>query len=535
MQNTSGEQDRPTGAVYPRPAIGGTRSCPTEWAGPLRTDTLADSVIILLALTAVQRLVGFGRAVLFCRWLDPQQLGQWDMAFSFIFLAAPLAVLSLPGTFGRYVERYRRQQQLRSFVKQTALVCTALAAVAVVVVYLGQGWFSSLIFGTSNHADLVTLLAICLAAVIVRNFLIELAMAMRNIRVVSIMQMANSLAFAVLGIGLLLLWRCTAASVVIAHAAAALISAVAAFYWLWRTWGAFPEQAGPQPPGTLWSKLIPFTTWIVMINLLTNLFEIVDRYMIVHYSPGSPAEALARVGEYHSSRVMPLLLVSIAAMLGTVIMPHLSRDWEAGRRGRVSARFNLFLKLLTFAMMAAAVAVLFAAPLLFDVAFRGKFAGGEAVLPWTLTYCIWFAMSMVAQKCLWCAEKASLAGVALLIGLVLNVCLNLVLMPRLGLLGAVLATAAANLVALLLILWFTHLLGFHVDRGIWVMLAVSPTICLGPWIASMALIAIALDAVLSQRILSREEKHQLAKAWQEYLERFRSLRLGLKWARGNST
>ena len=38
---------------------------------PLRTDTLADSVLILLALAVVQRLVGFVRAVLFCRWLTP--------------------------------------------------------------------------------------------------------------------------------------------------------------------------------------------------------------------------------------------------------------------------------------------------------------------------------------------------------------------------------------------------------------------------------------------------------------------------------
>ena len=61
-------------------------SNPSQPQGPtaLRTDTLADSVLILLALTGVQRLVGFGRAMLFCRWLDAEQLGQWDMAFGFL-------------------------------------------------------------------------------------------------------------------------------------------------------------------------------------------------------------------------------------------------------------------------------------------------------------------------------------------------------------------------------------------------------------------------------------------------------------------
>src|SRR3989304_3131758 len=90
---------------------------------PLPTDTLADSVLILLGLTVVQRLVGFVRAVLFCRWLDAEQLGLWDMAFSFLMLAAPLSVLAIPGVFGRYLERYRQRGQLRGFLRWTTLVC----------------------------------------------------------------------------------------------------------------------------------------------------------------------------------------------------------------------------------------------------------------------------------------------------------------------------------------------------------------------------------------------------------------------------
>ena len=63
--------------------------------------------------------------MLFCRWLDPEQLGLWDMAFSFLLLAAPLAVLAIPGSFGRYLEYYRRRGQLHVFLRRTSLVCGA--------------------------------------------------------------------------------------------------------------------------------------------------------------------------------------------------------------------------------------------------------------------------------------------------------------------------------------------------------------------------------------------------------------------------
>ena len=53
----------------------------------------------------------------------------------------------------------------------------------------------------------------------------------------------------------------------------------------------------------------------MVINLLWNLFDVVDRYMIVHLMPVRAAEALAEVGNYRSSRVLPLLLSSITVMI----------------------------------------------------------------------------------------------------------------------------------------------------------------------------------------------------------------------------
>ncbi|MBN2473649.1 MAG: lipopolysaccharide biosynthesis protein [Pirellulales bacterium] len=494
------------------------RAAPT-----LRTDTLADSVIILLALTVLQRLIGFGRAVLFCRWLDPDQLGQWDMAFSFLMLAAPLSVFSLSGSFGRYVEHFRTRQQLRTFLRRTAVFCAFLAVPAVLLIYTARQWFSQLIFGTPEQSELVAVLAVSLLAVVATNYFIDLFNALRNVRLIAALQLFNTVAFAVLAVGLLLFWRCTAATVVIAYGGATMLCALGALVWLRRSWRAFPENEGHLPQRELWSKVLPFVAWVLATSTLANLFAVVDRYMIIHFSAVPAAEALARVGDYHSSRVVPLLFVSVAMMLSTTATPHLSHEWETGQRERVAQRLNLIVKLLGLILFAAAVAVLLAAPLLFGVALKGKFAGGLAVLPWTLTYCIWFGMQAVCQNYLWCAEKARLASLALLIGLIANVGLNLLLLPRLGLLGAVLATTVANLLALVLICGFNHLLGFRLSFGAGVVLAMPITICFGPWLALAVLLAAVLQVVTSERLFSQAEKRQIADRYRVYAERFRGL------------
>src|SRR5262249_53481642 len=115
-----------------------------------------------------------------------------------------------------------------------------------------------------------------------------------------------------------------------------------------------------QSNGGFWSRLLPFAAWVWVSNLLYNLFDVVDRYLIVHTS--SAADPLAFVGAYHSSRIVPLLLVSIASLLSTMLLPHLSHDWESGRRDLVSARMNLALKLLGLLLFVGSIAILLSAP-----------------------------------------------------------------------------------------------------------------------------------------------------------------------------
>ncbi len=81
-------------------------------AGPA-ADSLRMGIMLLVGVTVVQKLVGFVRNVLFCRWLEPHQIGYWELALSFFILASPLVVGGFPGAFGRYTEFFRQRGQIR--------------------------------------------------------------------------------------------------------------------------------------------------------------------------------------------------------------------------------------------------------------------------------------------------------------------------------------------------------------------------------------------------------------------------------------
>lgn len=479
----------------------------------LAPDSLAASVFVLLAVSVIQRSVGFGRGVLFCRWLAPEELGQWDMAYSFLLLSAPLIVLGLPGSFGRYLERYRQRQQLRTFLKRTAAWTAAFTAAAVAIVGLWTPSFSWLVFGRPDRKSLVMMMAGSLVFVILHHFLEALFAALRKFRIVSMMQFCQSICFAVISLSLLWWWQLTAESIVIGYGAACFISAVGALVLTGRS---LAEVASPGPAVAhreFWPPLVRFAVWVWFTNLLCNLFAVVDRYMLVHWSGMTPDEALTQVGYYHSSRVVPLLLISLADMLAGIVMPYLSHDWELGHRRLVSDRLNLILKLTAIGMLGASVLILAGAPLLFHVAFEGKYNEGLTVLPWTLTYCVWYAILIVAQNYIWCAEKTKLGSLPLGIGLAINILLNIVLIPVWGLYGAVFATTVSTGVALGLLYWLNRREGMEIHAGL-VWLTFAP-IALGGgvWFGAAALVAILGMAPFSRWLFTAEERAMLA----EYL------------------
>jgi len=485
----------------------GQRPDPAASRSPV--DSLAVSAMIMLAVTVIQRGVGFSRGILFCRWLDPTSLGQWELAFSFILLAAPLSVLGLPGSFGRYVAHYQKRGQLRMFLRRTASWTFLLGTLAVATVMLAAPHVAWLVFGDAGRGQLVLLMAFSLAAVILQHFLESLLAALRMFRAVSLVQFCQSFGFATIGLTLVLLWRADARSIVVAYGSACLVASVAALLWI-RSALRSVHDTGPAPAAVaFWRQLLRFSIWVWIVNLLANLFVIVDRYMIIHYSHLTSSQAITEVGQYHSSRIVPVLLVSIAELVGSMIMPYLSHDWEDGRRRSVSRTLKLAVKLVACGMLVASWIILLGAPLLFGIAFEGKYAGGERVLPWTLAYSGLFGIAVVAQNYLWCAEKARLCSVPVLIGLVTNIGLNMLLLPPLGLLGAVLATTAANVAMLLVGMWLVREAGMEIDRGTWILVVLPVVIGFGPWVTGLVVLAVSGTIIGTDFLVTRGEKRRL--------------------------
>lgn len=473
------------------------------------TDSLATGLLFMLTLTVVQRLVGFVRSILFCGLLHDDELGRWSLAFSFLVLAAPLAVMGLPGSFGRYVEYYRGRGQLGTFLRRTLVVSLGLVTFFVAAILSWSGVWAWLFLGDAAQTATMRLLAITLVAVIAFNFVTELLTAMRKVRAVAVMQFVSSVSFALVAVLLLSFTSLREQAVIIAFGVASVVALLAVIASLNEIGREAAVAYEPLTRSDLWQKLVPFAAWLWLANLLANLFDAADRFMIVHFVKAGAMSADSLVGQYHSSRVVPQLLVSIVAMFAGIVLPYLIHDWEAGRRSLAVRRQTLTLKLSGLALTASGAVILLAAPLLFTWLLRGKYEQGLAVLPWTLTYCIWSSLILVAQNYLFCVERARLGTMAFLAGLLINVALNLLLLPRFGLVGAIMATAAGNASALALVLYFCRTHGLVVDRNVMLCCGLPLLLVFGPWVTLASLVALVIPAITRCWLVTAEERQEL--------------------------
>jgi PST family polysaccharide transporter len=474
-------------------------------------DTLSSSIILIGCLMVLQRGIGFLRSFYVCGVLSPAEVGRWDLAFSFLTLAAPLAVLGIPGCFGRYIAHYRICGQQGRFLKHTFAVCLVLVLTVSGLVFWFRTGIATVLLGDSTHSDIVTLLAAGLPIVAFFNFAISWLTGQQLTRIVFRIQCTQSLFFATLCVFTLQVFSVSGVSVIWAYVLSVLFALLLACSYLvcsaeQRSRITTPQATTIESP-TIWRKILPFAIWVWVSNTLVNLFAICDRFLLVNFfQSDSGTNIQSLIGQYHTSLVFPLLLVTVGAMVGSMLTPYLSKDWESGERDSVVSRLNLMLKIMGLTCVCFAAGVLLFAPTLFRIIWHDKFAIGESLLPLTLSYCSMAAMTLVAQKFFWCIERIWYSSCMLLIGLVVNFLLGLALINTFGLQGVVTSTLLSHTIALLGVLLLCKRNGMHVDRGVLMIVVSLIAICLGKWVAVLSCVTILSAAVFGKHIFSDVEK-----------------------------
>jgi O-antigen/teichoic acid export membrane protein len=467
-------------------------------------ESLAGSVVWLLVLTSAQKFLGFIRSVLVCRWLDPFHVGLWGMAQAAMDLTVPLLMMSIPGSFSRYMEYYRQRGQLRSFLRWTSLACLMTFVVGLAICYSFRQPIARMVFGDPQYTHLIGLGLIAVIPAAVFAFSVELLLGARQGKTVSLGHFIRGILFTCACLAFLLAWRRDVTAMIFAYGLSFLVAALILVRPIRTVWRHYPPDARPLAVRAAIRRIAPAIFGCWAMDFLNNLFLTVDRYMLIHWSRESNDATLAAIGNYEAALVFPLLLATVAFMMARLVLPHLAKDWEMGNRERVGDSMNLAVQLVAAVLILGGWLLELLQPQIFMIALRGQFPAGQSILPLAVTFYIWMALSWVVMNFLWCVERTPWGALAMIVGLVVNVILNAAWVPTAGILGAAQATMLANAVQLALLLGTTNLFGMRWNFSTLLICATPVLLSQGAGAGAIAtILAVAISPRLIRRMASR--------------------------------
>lgn len=480
-----------------------------------RVDSLAIGMIVMLAMTVLGRGIGFIRGMAFCRLMDDTDVGRWSMAFGFITLITPVMLLGIPGVLPRFTEHFRLKRSLTPFVRRIATGTLACTTIFVTTMLWLPDWFGWIVFLQPQDNRLIYGVAGAVVGMIVYNFISDLNGSLRQVRMVSCMQFMQGVGFTLLSVAWLLTGG-TFTGVVWMFAASCLVASIPGLWSLVRSWDSAQilqvseeESSSPAADKTLPSDDVPFGLWdmirrlapyataLWLMNLIGNLFELSDRYMILHFIPATETLSAeiagqAAVGQYHSGRIIPMLLLSLGTMIGGVMLPYLSADWEAKRFAAVQTRLRDALLSVSIVFTCGSAMAILLGPWIFNVLLQGRYTDGMTLMPMALCFCTWAALVTVGQNYLWTVEKGKWVPVAMAAGLLSNLALNAWLLPMYGLQGAVIATLCSHGVVMSGV-WLAMIgCGYKVDMTLVVLSLLPVSLLVSPHVALLLATAIGL-------------------------------------------
>jgi len=216
-------------------------------------------------------------------------------------------------------------------------------------------------------------------------------------------------------------------------------------------------------PVLKWGKLKPMLKYSIplMPNGLMNwAVNYADRLVIVQYL------SIAAIGTYSASYSFGSLLNSIVGPIGFVLFPLVSKLWDQNKKEETK---NYFLRITRYFIMVALPASLGLAMLsqpLLKIFATAQFTSSTFLVLWIALGVMFKGIFQINVYVFHLVHKTKYVAVILLIGVLANIGLNILLVPKIGIEGAAVATLVTYIFIGLSAVYYGRIfLGYHLDLG----------------------------------------------------------------------
>jgi len=467
-----------------------------------KKESIGQSAGIMLFFTVLQRILQTGRGIVFARVLGPAEYGVYTLAFFFIPLAVTIARLGIPSCFSRYIPQYEKKGNLKQFLKRTYLLILSGGILATLICFFNAQRLSNIIFDSPLYRNIIMLSSLTIFPYVLYESLHESFAGLRVFKLASILHFSQFFIFTALGI-LLVIFYPEAKSPVAANLFSFLLVILIFSVIFQKYLGRLDSQNLHIEEDGFYGKIFKFSIFFVFAPIINTIFNYTDRWMIARFA------SLSAVGIYSIALNISGVIFLFGMIAGSVLLPNISHIWEEGDKNKVIYLVNFALKINTlFLLFGALVLYLFKRPIV-SLLYGGEYMLSLPIVGMLLIFWLAHAVYWIIAGYAQLIEKTYIPLVCGAIGLISNVVLNYIFIPKYELMGAAVATTISfGLILVAMHLWFKKE-GLKIKTST-VSICILPLIFVFNAFIAAFLFVIVLSLILGTNfIITQDEKETL--------------------------
>ena len=204
------------------------------------------------------------------------------------------------------------------------------------------------------------------------------------------------------------------------------------------------------PDYTVLKKYLRYGLPLVPAAALYWVVNSGDRYVIVHYL------GLEQVAIYSAAYRLGQVLTFLVQPISFALLPAIARMWETGDRRKASVYMAQSLKYYTLLAAPAAAGLVILGPSVLRSLGTETFSVSQGLIAALVVGIFFVGLYQIYVYILYLQEKTKLLPLIFLLVAALNLGLNILLVPVIGILGAALTTCLSYFVQFAIVYWYTR-------------------------------------------------------------------------------
>ncbi len=397
----------------------------------------------------ISKAIGYLYTIIIAR-IGTEVFGLYNLALSIISFLSIIALFGLKSGVVRYVSYYKIKNdtsRIKGVIVSALKISIPLSIIIALILFIFANFISNNIFNNPNLGFILRIFSITIPLLVITEILLSVAVAYKKIeyRVITndIIEklLKLSLAFVLIYFGFKL------EAAIFSYVFSIIVSFILSIYFIKKIFPIFDKKINSL---TMDKELAFYSFPLLFSTVLISVVKWIDTIMLGIY------RTISEVGVYNVALSTSNLMIIVPTAVMSLFLPLITEKYSEKNFKQLKEIYNKTVRwIFTFNIIFLSVMILFSGEIL-NVMFGNEYVlGYKSLLILVLGYFI-FSLAHIHSNYLVVIKKTKLVLLINVVMGLLNILLNLYLIPKYGMIGGAIATSTSLIVIFILSFLFTY-------------------------------------------------------------------------------